>query len=108
MAVGAATVKKPALILSIITAVSGMTLVAKPRHAHLEQTVIIGAMRLVAVGAVVSNRRMLVKKRPAPLGVAGVTVLVDAGLYELRRIGRAMRIVAIRTGHLSFPHRHMR
>jgi len=108
MAVGAAAVEKTALVCRILAPVAGMTFVAKPGHAHLEQTVIDGAVRLVAIGAIIRNRRMLMEKRPAPLGVAGVTVLVDAGLLELRRIGRAMRVMTIGASDLSFPHGHMR
>jgi hypothetical protein len=40
--------------------------------------------------------------------VAGITVLVDAGLFELSRIGRSVRVVATRTGQLAFSHRHVR
>ena len=62
----------------------------------------------MAIGAIFYDRRMLPKKRPAPLGVAHVTGFIDAWLYELRRIRRAVRVVAVRTGHLSFPERHVR
>ena len=84
-----------------------VTLSAKPRHAYLEQAVIDAAVRFVAIGAIINNRRMLKKKRSAPLGVAGVTVLVDTRLYELRRVRSSVGVMAIRTGNLSFPHGHV-
>lgn len=70
---------------------------AKPGVGDLEKPVIDGSVRLMAVATVLKRRRMLPQKRPAPLGVAGVTVLIDAGLLELRRIGSAVRIMAVRT-----------
>ena len=62
----------------------------------------------MAIATVFKRRRMLPQKRPAPLGVAGVTVFIDAGLLELGRIGGAVRIVAIRASELAFSHGHMR
>jgi len=85
-----------------------MARAADPRIAHFEQPVIDRAVRLVAVGAVFKYRRMLPKKRSAPLGMTGVTVLVNAGLLQLGWIGAAMRVVAIRADDLSFFHRHVR
>ena len=81
---------------------------AKPRVCDLEKPIIDGSVGLVAVAAVFKCRRMLPQKGPAPFGVAGVTVFIDAGLLELRRIGGAVRIMAVRTGYLAFSHRHMR
>ena len=65
-------------------------------------------MGIMAICAVLKHRRMLPQKWPAPFRMAGITVLVYAGLLELSRIGRAMRVMTVRTGHLSFPQRHMR
>ena len=70
---------------------------AEPRIGHFEKPIIDGSVGLVAVAAVFKRRRMFPQKRPAPLGVAGVTVVIDAGLFELRGIGGAMRIVAVGT-----------
>ena len=44
------------------------------------------------------------RERPASLSMAGVTVFIDAGLLELERIGRAVRIVAVSTSQLAFAH----
>jgi hypothetical protein len=62
----------------------------------------------MAIGAIFYDRRMLPKIRPASLGVAHVTGFINAWLYELRRIRSSVRVVAVRTGHLSFPERHVR
>ena len=51
---------------------------------------------------------MLPHERTSPLCVAGVAVLVHARLLEHDRVGRAVRIVAVATGDLSLPHRHVR
>lgn len=80
---------------------------AEPGVRDLEQPVIDCSVRLVAVGATFKCRGMWPEKRPAPLGMAGVTVFVDAGLLELGRIGGAVRIVAIRADELSLSERHM-
>jgi len=40
--------------------------------------------------------------------MAGVAVFVDARLFQLRRVGTAVRIVAVATADLSFSHRHVR
>ncbi len=61
----------------------------------------------MTVGTVLEHRRMLPEKRAAPFAVAAVTVLVDAGLYELRRVGRAVRVMAARASDLSFSERHV-
>ena len=73
---------------------------AKPRVCDFEKPIIDGSVRLMAIATVFKRRRMFPQKQPAPLGVAGVTVFIDAGLLELRRIGGAVRIMAVRTGYL--------
>ena len=103
MTVGTAAIEKTSSGSRVIGSVARMTFGAKPRHARFQQAVVDAAMRLMAIGTIIRNRRMLMEKRPAPLGVAGITVLVDARLLELRRIGRAMRVVAVRAGDFAFP-----
>jgi len=85
-----------------------VTLSAKSWVSNFEQPVVYRAVRLMAIGAIFYDRRVLPKKRPAPLGVAQITGFINACLYELRRIGSSVRVVAVRTGHLSFPERHVR
>jgi hypothetical protein len=80
---------------------------AEPRVCDFEQPIIDGSVGLMAVAAVFKRRRMFPQKRPAPLGMAGVTVFIDAGLLELGRIRGAVRIVAIRACELAFPQGHM-
>ena len=70
-----------------------VTLSAQPWIRHLEQSVVDRAVRLMAIGTIFKGRWMLPEEWPAPLSVASVTVLVHAGLLELRGIGRAVRIV---------------
>jgi hypothetical protein len=60
-----------------------MALRAKPGVGNLEQPVVDGPVRLVAVGTIFKRRRMRPKKRAAPLGMAGVAVFVDTRLLEL-------------------------
>jgi len=85
-----------------------VTLSAKPWVRNFEQPVVYRPVRLMAIGAIFYDRRMLPKKRPAPLGVAHVTGFINACLYELGRIRSSVRVVAVRTGHLSFLERHVR
>ena len=103
MTVGTTPVEETAQILRIISSVPGVTLGAKPRHAHFKQAVIDAAVRFMAIRTIFRNRRMLMKKWPASLGMAGITVFIDARLLELRRIGRAVGVVAVRAGNLPFP-----
>ena len=70
---------------------------AEPRVGDFEKPIIDGSVGLVAIATVLKCRRMLPQKGPAPFGVAGVTVFIDARLLELGRIGGAVRIVAVRT-----------
>ncbi len=85
-----------------------MTLSAKSRIGDFEQPVIDRAVRLMAGSAILHRRRMLPKKRPASLSMAHETGFINAWLNELRRIRSSVRVVAVRTGHLSFPERHVR
>jgi hypothetical protein len=84
-----------------------VTLSTEPGVRDLEQPVIDSSMRLVANRTIFKRRWMGPEKRPAPLGVTGVTVFIDAGLLELGRVRRAVGIMAVRTDELSFPERHM-
>lgn len=85
-----------------------MALGADPGVSCFQEPVVDRTMRLVAVGTTFHNRRMLPEKRSAPLRMAGVAVFVDARLFELGRVRRAMRIMAISAGELSFSERHVR
>ena len=85
--VGAATVEKehrvaPARIGWMASA-RHVALGAKPRIGNFQQAVVHRAMGLVAVGAVLKHRWMLVKKGSPSFGMAGIAVLIDASLLEL-------------------------
>jgi hypothetical protein len=108
MTIGTAPVEETALSCQIsIPMNANMTFIAEPRHADFEQPVIDGTVGFMAIRTIFSNRRMLMKVWASPLRMAGVAVLVDAVLLELRRIGGAVRVVAIGTGDFTFPQGHM-
>ena len=85
-----------------------VTLGAKSRIGNFEQPVVHRAMRLVAVGAVLDDRRVLPEKGTAPFRMTRVAIFIDACLFELGRIRASMRIVTVGACHLSFPNRHVR
>ena len=60
-----------------------VTLVAQPRHAHLEQSLIDRAVWIMAVVAIIEHRRVLKEERAPSLRVTGVAIFVHAGLLEL-------------------------
>ena len=104
--VGAASVKNENRVYSArgnrVTRRGQMALGAQPGDANFEKPVIIGAVRVMAVGTVFQHRGMLPHKRATSLGMAGITVLVDACLFELCRVRRAVRVVAVGAGDLAF------
>ena len=111
--VGAAPVKEKRLASSSSTRRARMEVVYMTRGADsrvrkLQEPVVVRAVGIVAVAAVFHDRNMFPKEGPAPLRVAGITVLVGARLFEHDGIGGAVRIVAVATGDLSLPHRHVR
>ena len=108
MTLGAAPVEETTDFLRIIGSVAGVTLGTEPRHAIFKQAVIVAAVRFMAIGAIIRNRRMLKKVGPSSLRMASVAVFVNAGLFKLRRIWRAVRIVAIGACDFPFPERHVR
>jgi hypothetical protein len=107
--VRAAPVEEEVGIWPIPQSVSAVvTLVAESRYTYFEQPIIDGTVRFVAIVTIFEDRRMLKEERASPLGMALVASLVHACLYELRGIGRAVRVVAIGAAYFSFSHRHMR
>jgi hypothetical protein len=64
-------------------------------------------MRVMAGGAIFHHRRMLIEERAAPFGMTLVAGLVDRALDQQLGIGGSVRVMAIRTGNLSFPKRHV-
>ena len=84
-----------------------VTLRTEPWIRHLEQSVIYCSVRIVAVSAIFERRWMRPQKWPASFGVAGVTIFIDARLFELCRIRRAVWVMAAGTCHLAFAQWHM-
>jgi hypothetical protein len=84
-----------------------VTLRAQPWIGHLQQSIVDRPMRIMAVGAVFKRRWMRPEKWTPSLGVAGVTIFIDARLFELCRIRRAVRVMAAGTCHLAFAQWHM-
>jgi hypothetical protein len=85
-----------------------MTLGADPGIGDFKEAIVHGAMRLMAIGAILHDRRVLPEERTAPLSVARVAVFVDARLFQLCGIGSSMRVVTIGARHLPFSEGHMR
>lgn len=81
---------------------------AKIRRPHLEHAFRSGAMRVMAVRAVVIDRFVAMHERPTLFHVAGVTGFNHAiTLHELRT-HRTMHIVAIGASHFSLNNRVVR
>src|SRR4249919_1404750 len=70
-----------------------------------EQRRVDGAMRRVAIGAILGDRRVLPQDRTALLGVTAVAGLVQRGLDQQFRCHRAMNFVAGAALHLREAHR---
>ena len=87
---------------------AGVAALAQERRSSIEHFLIVRAVRIVAVHAVLADRRMLPQERAALVGMAGVAGVVGRiGLEHLGR-GAAMRVVAGIAGHFAFQNRHVR
>ena len=111
MAIGAATVEildgAKGLRLGRVTA-AVMTGIADARHAGLQQLRVAGAVRFMAVRAVLHDRRVFPDEGTAPFGVAAETIFVCGALNELLGIGSAVGIMATGAGNFAFAVRHVR
>ena len=87
---------------------SDMALRAESWVRDLQKPVIDRTVRLMTVGAVLDHRRVFPEKWPAPFCMAGVAVLIDTGLPQHGGVGRPVRIVTIRAGHLALAQGHVR
>ena len=85
----------------------GMALLAQARPRDLEHGFLHGAVRIVAVQAVLPHRSMLPKERPALLRMALVANIVDSGGSQQRLSVTAVRIMAGAARHLAFANWHM-
>src|SRR5712691_9790350 len=81
--------------------------IANARHAGLQQLWVAGAVRFVAIGAILHDRRVLPDERTAAFGVAAQAVFVGGALNELLGIGRAMRVMAAGASDLAFAVGHV-
>ena len=77
-------------------------------HAFFHEAGFIGAVRRVAVQAVLANRLVFPQHRTALIGMAGVAGLVDREFFEQLGTSRTMRVMAIRANHFALTHRVMR
>ncbi len=83
--------------------VAGVALQAQSGFTHAQKVGVGRAMGTVAEHAIFRYRRMLIGKRAAVLRVAAQAELVGIGCAEVIARGASMRIMAIRTTHLSVP-----
>jgi len=86
---------------------AGMALQAEKGLTRLQQRVIGGTMRRMAVGAVLRHVGMFVNKGPLIFHVAAGTGFLDGYSAEVLVVRRPVRIVAVGTGHFVFRHRMM-
>src|SRR5574337_347199 len=85
-----------------------MTLLAEAGNPDLQEPLIGGAVRLVAVRTALRNRRMFPKKWSALLGMALEAVVIDRIFPEHRLRGGPMRVMAVAATDLSLAQRHVR
>lgn len=84
-----------------------VALLAEAGDPDLEEPLIGGTVRLVAVRTALNDRRMLPEKRPPFLGMAFVAVLVNGILAKQRLRRGPMWVVAVAATHLSLAKRHV-
>ncbi len=85
-----------------------MALGADPGIRNFKKPVVVRSVRIMAVSAVLNDRRMLPEEGSPSLRMTRVAVFVDACLLELGRVRCAVRVMAVGTGKLPFPERHVR
>ena len=85
----------------------GVALLAEERTRHLQQFVMVRAVRVVAVHAVVPHRCMFPKEWAAFFGVTLVTGFVDRIILEQGIGCGPVRVVAIHTSHFALEERHV-
>src|SRR3972149_5051565 len=81
---------------------------AEIRGLELQERVIVGPVRVMAVRAVLPYGRVLPEERPPLLGVALVAGLVYRGCLQEARPGPSVRVVAARAVHEPLTQRHVR
>ena len=81
-----------------------VTALAQPEYGGPEQLVMVGAVRGMAVVAILLHRGMLPEDRTPELGMALIAGIVDRIRHHHRRRLAAVRIMAARARHLSLFH----
>ena len=84
-----------------------MALLAQKWRDRLEQRRNVGAVRGMAIVAVLGHRLMFPQKRPAFFGMAGITGFGDRIFVQQFRTSRTMRVMAVGTGRLALRNRVM-
>ena len=85
----------------------GVALQTQERALGVEQVTLVGAVHIVAVGAVFAHRGVFPDKGTALFLMAAETGLVDRCPLQQALADRTMDIMTIGAGHLSFAHRVM-
>src|SRR6266511_863252 len=85
-----------------------VTLLAESRLGDPQHVLVVRAVRIVAVGAALVDRRVHPEERAALFGMAGVAGVVERDFLQQRRRGRAVRVVARRARHFPLAQRHVR
>src|SRR5262245_13326186 len=84
-----------------------VALLAETRLRHFQQLLVRGAMRVVAIAAVLHDRWVLPQEWAAFLRVAGEAGLIHGCSNKELVVGGAMRIMAARALHLALTDRHV-
>lgn len=82
-----------------------VALLAQPGCTRLQQGLVIGTVRHMAVGTVLANRRVFPQERPAFFRVAVVTRIVHGGGCQQCGAGAAMGFMTVGTDLQTFPDR---
>ena len=90
-----------------IAMVKAVALPAKLRPLHLQQKLMGGAVRVVAIQAIFAHRRVLPNEWTPLLGMTLVAVIVHRIFAQHRFGGCAVWIMAVRTGDLAFAQWHV-
>ena len=85
-----------------------MTPIANPRISDFEEPIVDRPVRLMTVSTIFEDRRVLPQKRPSSLRMTGIAVLVNAVLFQLGRIGAAVRVMTIGADDVTLAERHVR
>src|ERR1019366_8718913 len=81
--------------------------VAQPRTRHFQQIFVVRAVRLVAVQAVLTHRRVFPQHRTALFSMTLVAILVHRSLADQLVRNAAMWVMAIRASQLALANRHV-